>query len=128
MILNHFFDFKMILWFFSNFSMFFSAFSISWTFFQPHFLHIFTLIQHVSTFSTSFVNIFQHFQPMYAQFFPTQFNTFSKMILNHWFKINDFIWFDLTPFFGKWFDLIWFDFFWKQKMIWFDLIFLKKMI
>ena len=107
----------MILWFFFKLSMFFQHFRTR--------EHFFNLI--FSTFSPSF-NMFQRFQPHLStffnifnlcmrNFFSTQFNTFSKMILNHWFKINDLIWFNF--FFGKWFDLIWL---FLKKMIWFDLI------
>ena len=134
MILNHFFDFKMIL--------FFSIFLPDWEGCKkwkkvsklwknyPYWgkdevktginSGKIILIGDVGLIGTFFFNIPTWF---FFLFFNTFFHDiiFSKMILNHWFKINDFdlIWF-YSFCFSKWFDLIWL--FLKKQMIWFDLI------
>ena len=83
------------------------------------------LIGDVGLIGTFFFNIPTWF---FFLFFNTFFHDiiFSKMILNHWFKINDF---DLIWFYSFFFenDLIWFDFFRKKNdLIWFDFFFFQK--
>ena len=89
------------------------------------------LIGDVGLIGTCFFNIPTWF---FFLFFNTFFhdNIFEKMILNHWFKINDLIWFysrkkckmiwfDLIWLFSKKNDLIWFNFVFEKNDLWFKI-------